>query len=121
MTGTFIRATFNQNQVDSVCILCHQEDETTEHFLLHGHALASHTDPIIDTIYFWCAGVYSPTNSPVSFLQLILDHSALTSITNARENEQLQSIEFHCRRLCHTHHYENLLSLIPRRQRKKKR
>ena len=127
MTGTYIlqtnRATFNQNQVDPVCLLCHQENETTEHFLLYCPALASHRDPIIDTISSLCAGVYSPTNSPVSFLQLILDHSALTSITNARDNEQLHSIEFHCRRLCHTLHCERykLLSLIPRRQRKKKR
>ena len=79
VTGIYIlqtkRETFHQNQVDPVCHLCHQENETKEHFLLHCPALASHRYPIIDTISSVCAGVYSPTNSPVSFLQLILDHS----------------------------------------------
>ena len=36
-----------------------------------------------------CDGVYSPTNSPYIFLQLILDYSALTSFDNASNNEQL--------------------------------
>ena len=108
----------NQNQVNPVCLLCHREDETVEHFLLHCPALACLRNPIIDTILSVCTGVYSPTNS---FLQLILDHSALTSFTNASNNEQLHSIEFHCRRLCHTLHCERyrLLSLVPGRQGKK--
>ena len=126
VTGTYIlqtnRATFNQNQVNPVCLLCHREDEIVEHFLLHCPALASLRNPIIDTILSVCTGVYSPTNTPDSFLQLILDHSALTSFTKASNNEQLHSIEFHCRRLCHTLHYGRyrLLSLVPRRQRKNK-
>ena len=40
------------------------------------------------------AGVYSP-NSPINFLQLFLDHSALTCDIKASDNEQLQSKEFH--------------------------
>ena len=62
---------FNQNQVDPSCLLCHQEDETVEHFLLRCPALASVRNPIIDNILSVGAGIYSPTNSPVSFLQLI--------------------------------------------------
>lgn len=127
VTGTYIfqtnRATFNQNQVNPVCLLCHQENETTEHFLLHCPALASLRNPLIDTILSVCTGVYSPTNSPVSLLQLVLDHSVLTSSsTNASNKEQWHSIEFHCRRLCHILHCERykLLSLVPKRQRKKK-
>ena len=58
VTGTYIlqtnRTTFNQNQMDPVCLLCHQENETTEHFLLCCPALASHRDPIIDTRYLPC-------------------------------------------------------------------
>ena len=49
-------------------VLCHREDETVEHFLLHCPALASLRNPIIDTILSVCTGVYSPTNSPDSFL-----------------------------------------------------
>ena len=99
VTGTYIlhtnRATFNQNRVDPVCLLCHQENETIEHFVLHCPVRASLRNPIIDTIVSVGAGVYSPTNSPTSFLQLVLDHTALTVNIKASDNEQLQSIEFH--------------------------
>ena len=127
VTGTYIlqtnRATFNQNQVDPVRLLCHQENETIEHVLLHCPALASLRNPIIDTIVSVGAGVYFPSNSPISFLQLVLDHSALTAEIKANGNEQLLSIEFHYRILCNILHCERykLLSLVPRRQRKKKR
>ena len=61
MTGTCIlqtnRATFNQNRVGPVCLFCHQENETGEHFLLHCPASASHEDPIIDTLFSLCTGV----------------------------------------------------------------
>ena len=73
-------------------------NETVEHFLLHCPALASLRNPVIDIILSVCAGVYSRTNSLDSFLQVILDYSALTGFTNASNNEQVQSIEFHCRR-----------------------
>ena len=110
VTGTYIlqtnRARFNQNQVNTVCLLCHRKNETVEHFLLHCPALASLRNHSIDTLLSVCDGVYSPTNSPYSVLQLILDYSALTSFTNVSNNEHLQSVEFHCRRLSHTHHCE---------------
>ena len=103
VTGTYIlqtnRATFNQNQVNPVCLLCQREDETVSHFLLHCPAL----------------------DSPDSFVQLLLDCSALTCFTNAPNNEQLHSVEFQSRRLCHALHCERykLLALVPKRKRKK--
>ena len=93
---------------------------TVEHFLLRCPALASVRNPIIDNILSVGAGIYSPTNSPVSFLQLILDHSALNCYISDGSHGQLHSIEFHCRRLCHALHTERykLLSIVPKRQRK---
>ena len=76
------------------------------HFLLHSPALACLRNPIIDTIVSVGAGVRSPTYSPISFLQLVLDHSALTCDIKANDNDHLQSIKFHCRRLCHILHCE---------------
>ena len=92
-------------------------------FLLHCPALASLRNPIIDTIVSVGAGVYSPTNNPISFLQLVLDHSALPCDIKANDNDQLQSIEFHSGRLCHILHCERyrLLSLVLIHQSKKKR
>ena len=126
VTGTYIlqtnRATFNQNQVNPVCLLCQREDETVSHFLLHCPALDSIRNPVIDNIISVCSGVYSPTNSPDSFVQLLLDCCALTCFTNTPNNEQLHSVEFHSRRLCHALHCERykLLALVPKRKRKKK-
>ena len=98
VTGTYIlqtnRVAFNQNQVDPSCLHSHQEDETVEHFLLHCPALASVRNPIIDNILSVGAGIYSPTNSPVSFLQIILVHSALNCYISDGSHGQLQSIEF---------------------------
>ena len=61
-----------------MCLLCQREDETVSHFLLHCPALDSIRNPIIDNIISVCSGVYSPTKSPDSFVQLLLDCSALT-------------------------------------------
>ena len=90
VTGTHIlqtnRASFKQNQVDPGCLLCRQENETIDDFLLHCPATASLRYPIIDTIVSVGAGLYSPTYSPISFLQLVLDHSALNCDIKASDN-----------------------------------
>ena len=123
VTNTYIfqvnRASFNQNQVNPTCLLCHQGDETVEHFLLKCPALAGVRNPIMDSIISICDGVYPFTSDSHSRLQLILDCSALTNNMNNPKSEQLQSIEFHSRRLCHALHCERykLLALVPRRRR----
>ena len=65
VTSTYIlqvnRASFNQNQVNPTSLLCHQGDESLEHFLLKCSALAGVRNPIIYSIYSIvsiCAGVY---------------------------------------------------------------
>ena len=124
VTGTYIlqtnRATFNQNQVNPTCLLCGREDKSVSHFLLRCSVLDNVRNPIMDNILSTCKQVYSPTNNPESFLQLILDCSDLTYFTNTPNNKQLRSIEFHCRRLCHSLHIERykLLALVPKRKRK---
>ena len=123
VTSTYIlqvnRASFNQNQVNPRCLLCHQGDGTEEIFLLKCPALAGVRNPIIDSNVSICAGVYPLASDSHSRLQLILDYSALTNDMDNPKPEQLQSIEFHCRRLCHALHCERykLLSLVPRRRR----
>ena len=58
--------TFNQNQVNPVCMLC--QEETVSHFLLHCPALDSIRNPIIDNILSVCGGEYSPTNRHFLFV-----------------------------------------------------
>ena len=77
-------------------------------------------NPIIDTIVSEGSGVHSPINSPISFMQLDLDHIALTCDIKASGIEELQSIEFICKRLCQYYIVRDTnWYLVPRRQRKK--
>ena len=44
ITGTYIlqvnKVTFNQNEISPLCLLCQENDKTTEHFILHCSALS---------------------------------------------------------------------------------
>ncbi|MCG7879544.1 MAG: reverse transcriptase family protein [Candidatus Thiodiazotropha taylori] len=115
VTGTYIlqsnRAMFNQNRIDSTCLMCKEGDETVEYFLLNCTALSSLRQPIIDIITDTCASLLSqPTNNQDGLLQLILDSSAYSKSTPKRDSHLLEKIEFHSRRLCHTLHCERHLS-----------
>ena len=54
MTGTYVlqsvRAKFNQYNVDPTCLLCGENPEDHEHFLLRCRSLAESRDPFIETI-----------------------------------------------------------------------
>ena len=59
VTGTYIlqvyRSAFNQNEIDPTCIMCMEEPETVDHFLVKCSALAGVKQPIMDSIVR-CAG-----------------------------------------------------------------
>ena len=44
------RACFNQNQVEPTCLICHNGDETAEHFILSCNALAEVRKPMLDRL-----------------------------------------------------------------------
>ena len=52
LTGTYVlqtnRPKFNQNEVNSICLLCHEEDETLQHFLINCKSLEDISQPIIN-------------------------------------------------------------------------
>ena len=52
LTATYIlqtnRAKFNQNEVSPICQLCHEEDETLQHFLSDRKSLEDARQPIIN-------------------------------------------------------------------------
>ena len=54
VTGVYVlqvhRATFNQNQIDATCQLCHQADETIDHFLLDCSCLEQTRQPALGSI-----------------------------------------------------------------------
>ena len=54
MTGTYVlqsnRAKFNQYSVYQTCLLCDDDPEDQEHFLLKCHSLSETRDPFIEMI-----------------------------------------------------------------------
>lgn len=71
-----------------------------EHILLTCPVLACVRNPLIDIITTACTSIYPSTNNPERHILLILDHSALLQWIDNPKSEQLQSLEFQCRRLC---------------------
>ena len=94
------RASFNQNQISPICLLCQKEDETLEHFTLHCESLENIRKPILDDIVRICEGLdvlMAPNNSS-HMLQCILD--ATVTFPGA-DTSEIKLLERHTRRLCH--------------------
>ena len=96
--GTYVlqvnRASFNQNQISSTSLLCKNEDETMEHYLLRCESLESIRKPILDDILI----IYEGLDQDDSFhlLQCILDPTVIFPDANVPE---LRILERHTRRL----------------------
>ena len=58
ITGAYVlpsvRAKFNQYTIDPTCLLCGENPEDHEHFLLMCHSLSESRDPFIKTIKSVC-------------------------------------------------------------------
>ena len=119
ITGTYIlqvnRASFNQNQISSTCLLCKKEDENTEHFLLHCESLENIRKPIMDDILKIYEGLEQDDSSHL--LQCILDPTVTFPDANVPE---LRILERHTMRLCHALHIERFKQL-PQTVTKRKR
>ena len=111
ITGTYIlhvnRASFNQNQISSTCLLCKKEDETTEHFLLHFQSLEKIRKPILDNILKIYEGLDQDDSSHL--LQCVLDPTVIFPDANVPE---LRILTRHTRRLCHALHKERFRQLL---------
>ena len=83
-TGVYIlqvnRVAYHQNDVSPLCLLCGQDDETIQHFLLDCGSLASVREPIMNSINNACASanLIDLINSTSLKLQLILDYTMVT-------------------------------------------
>ena len=79
VTGVYVlqvnRATFNQNQIDATCQLCHQADETIDHFLLDCSSLEQTRQPVLGSIIDIANSLSISSDERTNLLQLILDSS----------------------------------------------
>lgn len=120
VTGTYIlqtnRQSFNQNQVNPMCLLCKNADETMAHFLLNCTTLENTRQPILRDIKHILRDCALDLTDSETLLQLIIDCTAVLDIKFVRQ------VIFHIRRLCFALHIERYkgLSLVPRRKRNKK-
>lgn len=127
VTGTYIlqtnRSAFNQNQISPECMLCHAEDETTEHFLLRCTALEIVRQPtLVEILKIYVQHLGEPVHTDV-LVQLILDGGRVLGGTNVECLEVRQRIERQTRRLCQSLHIERYkrLAIIPKRVRNNRR
>ena len=77
VTGTYIlqvnRSAFNQNETDTTCLMCKEEPETIDHFMIRCSALEEVRQPILKRILH-CAEYLM--QSPIDYenlVQLLLD------------------------------------------------
>ena len=127
VTGVYVllvnRATVKQNQIDASCQLCHQADETIDHFLLDCSSLEQTRQPVLGSIIDIANSLSISSDERTNLLQLILDSSRFAEGSEASPlSTLLTDLDMHCRRLCHKLHTERYkrLSLIPKRHRNKR-
>ena len=127
VTGVYVlqvnRATFNQNQIDATCQLCHQADETIDHFLQNCSSLEQTRQPVLESIIDIANSLSISSDEHTNLLQLILDSSRFAEGSGASLDTLFTDLDVHCRRLCHKLHTElyKRLFLIPKRHRNKRK
>ena len=126
VTGSYTlqvnRACFNQNQVDPTCMICHNGDETTEHFILACAALEGVREPMIHRLNMLAKDLTQTQYDTDTLLQLILDSSKVidkSSCDRCDYDSKLRALERQSISLCHSLHTERFkrLAVIPRRKR----
>ena len=76
-TGTYVlqtnRAAFNQNKVDSTCLVCRKGEETMQHFLLECSELHMIRNSIMNSVLEACSSLCSQDSDTDTLLELIID------------------------------------------------
>ena len=127
VTGTYIlqsnRSTFNQNELSPLCLLCREDVETIEHFLLHCPVLDSARRVLLNDLVNIYENLYHEQPDASRLLQFILDCGLVMSDDTEQLSQLRPSIEKTSRCLCQRLHAARFqkLSLVPQRKRKKKK
>ena len=120
VTGTYIlqtnRHSFNQNQVDPLCLLCKGANETIAHFLLDCATLEITRQRILKDIKHIHSNCGLDLNNSETLLRLLIDCFAVI------DSKTVSEVIFHIRRLCYALHIERFrrLSVVSGRKRKRK-
>ena len=120
VTGTYIlqtnRHSFNQNQVDPLCLLCKGANENITHFLLDCNTFEITRQHILKDIKHILRNCGLDLNNSETLLRLLIDCSAVI------DSKTVPEVIFHIRRLCYALHIERYrrLSVVLGRKRKRK-
>ena len=130
LTGTYIlqtnRVKFNQNEVNPVCQLCKEDDETLQHFLIDCKSLEEARQPILKDFVrvLNYLIVKHPVSAEYTLIQLLVDSDIVIHNNERKIDSDLRnlvdSLHYHSRRLTyklHTVRYDKL-QLVPKRKRK---
>ena len=126
LTGSYIlqvnRASFNQNQVSPTCLLCKEEEETTEHFMLYCSSLNSIRQSILDEMIQigYCLGMMDDSEDDSQLLEIILDSTTVFREHPELDNADFVRLERQTRRLyyaLHTERYKRLPRVVTKRKR----
>ena len=109
VTGTYIlqvnRVRFNQNENDATCQICHQAEETLEHFILYCTVLEPARRPAPDAILRIAYELLDHPLERDQLLQLILDSSFFFSGSDATLRQtSYRDLDMQTRRLCPSLH-----------------
>ena len=106
LTGTYIlqsnRSTFNQNELSPLCLLCREDDETIEHFLLHCPVLDSVRRVLLNDLVNIYENLYHEQPDASRLLQFILDCGLVMSDDTEQLSQLRPSIEFMSETTCCT-------------------
>jgi hypothetical protein len=124
-TGTYIlqanRASFNRSQLNPICLLCGNGEETLDHFLLTCDRLDCIRAPLVKDIINTCSALFAKNKADgnINLIQVLVNPYFYS---NNREFTNIISeyLELLCRFICyrlHTKRYE-LLGLMSNKTRK---
>ena len=100
------RVRFTQNEIDATCQICHQAEETLEHFILDCTVLEPVRWPALDAILRIAYELLDRPLERDQLLQLILESSFFFSGSDATLRQtSYRDLDMQTRRLCQTPHW----------------
>ena len=83
LTGTYVlqtnRVRFNQNEINPVCLLCHEDDESLQHFLIDCKSLEDIRQPIMSDFLHVPGDLHTRYSVAADYtlLQLLVDSNVV--------------------------------------------